>query len=501
TGATAAVAAREAGVRGAPTIVLAAAATAAGFLVLAGSPVPMVRNFGILLVAGIVIALVVALTFGVAVQALAERRAPRRFAGLGALGSEVGAAWRGAGEIITGSRAWCALVRGSGRAARATLRGALARPALTLALAAMLAVAGWALDPVTRVESDIQRLVPQDLRALSDLQDLQRVSGVGGEVTVLVEGANLTDPKVVTWMTGYQRRILRELRYSEKAGCGRSDLCPAFSLPDLFTTKASLSSRERVEGLLDAVPVYFSQNVIAPDRRTAALSFGLRLMPLERQLQVLDTMERRLDPPAGVRARLAGLPVLAAQANDRIASPWRRLFTMLIGLLLVAAVLLAALRSLRRTLLPLIPIVLATGWAALAVFVTRIPLNPLSVMLSALVIAIATEFSVLLSERYRAERDAGNAPDEALRRTYRSTGRAVAASGATAIAGFAVLTVSDIRMLRDFGIVTVLDLVVALVGVLIVLPAVLVMAEGAARAPRALRRRPATAPGSRLPSP
>ena len=51
------------------------------------------------------------------------------------------------------------------------------------------------------------------------------------------------------------------------------------------------------------------------------------------------------------------------------------------------------------------------------------------------------------------------------------------ASGTTAIAGFAVLVVSDIRMLRDFGFVTVIDLTVALAGVMLVLPAVLLLAE------------------------
>ena len=53
------------------------------------------------------------------------------------------------------------------------------------------------------------------------------------------------------------------------------------------------------------------------------------------------------------------------------------------------------------------------------------------------------------------------------------------ASGVTAIAGFAVLIVSDIQMLRDFGWVTVVDLAVSLLGVLIVLPAVLVVGRAA----------------------
>jgi predicted RND superfamily exporter protein len=111
------------------------------------------------------------------------------------------------------------------------------------------------------------------------------------------------------------------------------------------------------------------------------------------------------------------------------------------------------------------------------VFATRIPLNPMSVTLGALVIAIATEFSVLLVARYEQERTGGHAPEDALARTYRSTGAAVLASGTTAIAGFAVLMVSDIRMLRDFGAVTVVDLTVALIGVMLVLPAVLLLAE------------------------
>ena len=120
---------------------------------------------------------------------------------------------------------------------------------------------------------------------------------------------------------------------------------------------------------------------------------------------------------------------------------------------------------------------LATGWAALAVWALGVDLNPMSATLGALVIAIATEFSVILSARYHEERGAGLSVGEALRRTYARTGTAVLASGATAIAGFAALAATDIRMLRDFGLVTVADLGVALIGVMLVLPAALVWAE------------------------
>ena len=204
-------------------------------------------------------------------------------------------------------------------------------------------------------------------------------------------------------------------------------------------------------------------------------------------------MRSTLHPPSGVRAELVGLPVLAARSGTAVADPWRRLVTLLAGLAAVALVLLSAFRGdLRRALVPLVPIALATGWSALVLFALRIPLNPMSVTLGALVIAISTEFSVLLSERHRQELLAGHDTIEALRRSYRRTGAAVAASGATAIFGFGVLALSDIRMLRDFGLVTLVDLTVSLLGVLAALPAVLVLAERSRlRSLRALPRLPA----------
>ncbi len=501
---------------GGPTIAAAAAATAGGFAVLAlpvvGSPVPMVAEFGLLLVAGV--ALAVLCTFGAGAAALvlpapgrrAGARAARAGSAQASLKARLAPSLRGVRVIATenpvvaamGRRRWSrgpapapdavdppGPSRRPGRRTRSLiLRGsteaqaaALAHPGRVLILAAAVAALGFGVGTQTRVESDIQKLVPQSLPALHDLGVLQRATHVGGEIDILVSAADLTKPSVVAWMTDYQQRIEKRFGYTGTAGCGRAVLCPAFSLPDLFETAGSRPSASDISGLLAAVPPYFAREVITADHRAATLAFGIRLMPLAQQQRVIEAMRASLHPPAGVHAELVGLPVLAADANAGIASPWRRLATLLAGLAAVALVLLATLRSPRRALVPLVPIVLASGWAALAGFVVRVPLNPMSVTLGALVVAIATEFSVLLSERYRQERAAGFPPQRALERTYASTGAAVLASAATAIAGFAVLIVSDIRMLRDFGLVTVVDLTVTLLGVMFVLPSVLVLAE------------------------
>jgi predicted RND superfamily exporter protein len=362
----------------------------------------------------------------------------------------------------------------------------LRRPGRFLAVGLAVAALGWAVDSRTEVVSDIERLVPQDLPAVQDLEALQRATGVAGEIDVVIQSPpthDLTEPGVVRWMRDYQAGLLKRYGYSAERGCGRAELCPALSLPDLFRTEASASDRAKIRALLDAVPPYFSSAVITADRRTANLAFGIRLASLERQQQIIDQMRADLHPPAGVTARLAGLPVLAAEANDSLSNPLRRLLTLAVGLLAVLVVLLLVHRrrgwraAWARAWVPVVPIALATGWSALVLWLLGVPLNPLSATLGALVLAISTEFAVLLSVRFEAERADGGSPADALRRTYRSTGAAVLASGTTAIAGFAVLALSDVQMLRDFGLVTVVDLTVSLLGVLAVLPAVLVLAE------------------------
>ena len=195
-------------------------------------------------------------------------------------------------------------------------------------------------------------------------------------------------------------------------------------------------------------------------------------MPLERQQEVIEAMRDRLDPPAG-RARRARRPAGARRRGQRRG---------LVGLAAAADARRRPARRLRRPArraaatgaarsIPLVPIVLATGWSALVLFALRIPLNPMSVTLGALVIAISTEFSVLLSERYRQERARrprarrGAARARTARPAPRCSPRARRRSPASRCS-----CVSDIRMLRDFGFVTVVDLTVSLLGVLVVLP-------------------------------
>jgi hydrophobe/amphiphile efflux-3 (HAE3) family protein len=517
--------ARRAAVRGAPTIAGAALATAAGFVVLLLSPIPMIHGFAILVIVGIALALVCALTAGLATLARFGEARPRpadlppafpgarariaearqRLAG-GALDSGRRVGWITAAfvlvlaitALVNSLVMWviglvlliplaallALLPRGRRELGVATLARArrllgyaVAEPRKVLAIGLALAVLGWIAETQIPVQSDVRQLVPENLQSLRDVNQLESLTGVSGEIDVTIHGA-ITSPQAVKWMTDLQQQVLRAHGFKEGDTCLKKptppELCPALSLTDLFQQ----GSTGAADQLLDSVPPYFRQAVVTPDRRTATMAFGIRFLPFDRQQAVIEDIKSKIaHPPAGIDAEVAGLPVLAAEANGKLSSDWRRFEMLFAALAAVFLVLLVLRRKLSEAIVPLIPIALTTGWSSLILFLLPIPLNPMSATLGALVIAISTEFSILLSARYRQEREKSGDTVQALERAYSSTGAAVLASGATAIAGFAAVVASKIQMLHDFGAVTVIDLTVSLLGVLLVLPAAIVWAE------------------------
>src|SRR5881394_105756 len=497
-------AARLAASGGGPTIAIACLATGAGFLALQLSPTPMVRSFGLLLIVGIAIAFGLAFIAGFAALSLRSDRAGVS----GPPGSR--------GVLFFAPQAWRERLAARRKTQRAegdpslppfidrVLAVAQTRPERVLGVGLALAVIGWGLGTQIETQTDIRKLAPQNVEAVRELNELQDVTGVSGELDVRVSAPDLTDPATIQWMAGFKRRVLRTGGFSgANPSCQEAEVCPGPALSD-FVTGGGLTagnegplSRHSIRAALGQIPAYDLRQVATVDPKTglpagtALLGFGIRAQSLDEQQALIDRIRGEIGtpgakggPPRGVEVELAGLPVIAASAASDISSS--RYLLTLVGLIAVALALLAVYRSFSRALVPLVPIVLATGWSALVLWLTRVPLNPMSAALGALTIAIATEFSVILAARFHQERRAGRELGPALHKAYSRTGAAVLASGVTAIAGFAVLIASDIGMLRAFGFVTVVDLAVALLGVLVVLPAVLVWTEQ--QAPTGLKR-------------
>ncbi|MBV8445420.1 MAG: MMPL family transporter, partial [Candidatus Dormibacteraeota bacterium] len=223
---------------------------------------------------------------------------------------------------------------------------------------------------------------------------------------------------------------------------------------------------------------------INPD--ASRIVIGVHAASVADEARLVDGLKQDVSsPPSGITATPTGLAVLATTAYDNLVG---RAYTLnIVPLVLVGVALLAVYREPRRALLPLLPTALAAGWAPLLLLLLgRLPgsfgstlgsFTPLTVVLGSLVVALATEFGVVLLGRFYEERRRGLDPDAAAVAALGGVGRAIRVSALTLGAGFAVLALSGVLpnslpLVADFGLVVVLDLALAVLAVFaVMLPA------------------------------
>ena len=216
-------------------------------------------------------------------------------------------------------------------------------------------------------------------------------------------------------------------------------------------------------------------------------------LPLNRTAQVVKAMRAELSPgatipgaqgagstvPAHVVATPSGLAVVGVGLLDNLES--NRVLLTYLAIAFVAIFLAIRLRSLVRSLLSLVPVLIAVGAASLVAYAFGLKLSPLTAVGGPLVVAVCTEFTSLILLRFVEERGKGFEPRAAVDHTASRTGRAFIVSGLTAISGVAVISTSSMPLLRDFGIVVGMNVAVALLSALVFLPPMLVWADSDGR--------------------
>ncbi len=430
----------------APTVGVAVAVMILGFSTLLLSAVPAVNDFGILLGIGAAILYVVALFVLNAFLYRFDRR-PRM--------APAGAAGGGGRKLL--DRDWLSL----GTTLPALARWSRRRAVWVVAVAAALAVLGFAADRDLNVQADIEKLIPSSTPGVVALEKARGVVGSTMELPFLVQAPDVTAPAFVRWMAEFQAEALE----SHPEIAGAESLTTALGLQ----SGDAPPSAEAVAAALGQLPPEIRDGLVTADKTGASITFSVRDMQMATMNRIIDDLTTRMDVPEGVTVVPGGNATLTARTVEAFTE--NRGMVMGVGIAAVLLGLFVIYRNWRRALIAVIPIALVTGWSSALMWVAGVDLNPLTAVLSALVIAIGTEFTVLLVSRYWEERAKGIAHDLAMEEAVAKVGRAITASALTVAAGFGALVFSSFPALRDFGIVTVVDVVFALVVTVTVVPA------------------------------
>jgi hydrophobe/amphiphile efflux-3 (HAE3) family protein len=436
-------------VRLGPALGIAAVAACIGFAVLRLSDVPMIRDFGAMLAVGAVIVFAVSIALIAGVLYLRERTRlgvrpqPRvRF------------------EVEN-------LVRGL------TSR-TMGRLLPIAAVALLIAAGGLWLSRKIPTESDPEKFVPSDSKVLGDLHHVRDIAGSTSELNLLIEagdGRTMLDQQILDWLYAFEQRQLDD--HSE---IRRSNSVASFTAQ----VSGEPPTTDAAEQALASAPESLAVSVVNADRTMGSVTFAIGGdLSLAEQDALTASILADSGAPHGVTVAPAGISVVGSASVDALSSNRDLMSFVAIGAIL--ATLLVLFRSPVKAIAPMLPVVVALGASATIFYLADVAYSPLTSISGPLIIAMGTEFNILLMSRYFEERQAGFAPREAMSKASLRIGRAIAASGMTVMGGFAVLALSDFPLLDNFGIVTAVNIGVSLASTLILLPPLLVWADGAQR--------------------
>ena len=145
-----------------------------------------------------------------------------------------------------------------------------------------------------------------------------------------------------------------------------------------------------------------------------------------------------------------------------------------VAALTIVFVLAAAFRSLRLGLLSVIPNAFPLAVAGSVLTALGLELQVSSVLAFTVCLGIAVDDTIHLVSRYREERLRGRAPEEAAVRAVTAVGRALVITTLVLVGGWAMLLLSEVPTTQLFGLIGLVGLTAALVGDLVLLPAMLV---------------------------
>jgi predicted RND superfamily exporter protein len=163
--------------------------------------------------------------------------------------------------------------------------------------------------------------------------------------------------------------------------------------------------------------------------------------------------------------RLTGLPVVNRDLARRLTPEFLR--GLAIGVIAVALIIYMVFRTIRHTLLALLPTVIGLVWSAGILALLRIELDLFSLFAAVTFVGIAVDYGIYVLYRYVVEQTRD------MRDLLARTGAAIMIACLSALIGFGTLIASSYGPLRLFGIVSLITLTCCALASLLVLPAVI----------------------------
>nr|WP_304364388.1 RND family transporter [Methanosarcina sp. KYL-1] len=455
-----------------PAVLVALGMTALGFVSLFTSSVPMIRDFGKLLMIGIVMCYIAAIFVGIVTISLFDRASEKNLVGKmkSRIRPDRGKDGKAAEKHVEGHAKTQKLEEFLKRLTDFTIK----YDVVVLGIAALLCLGGIYADQSVGIQTDVTTFVPQDMPALIDLQHMGDIMGGTDQLNLIIKVKDTADPEVLQWID----------EFSEHEVNGRGHIYSASSIVPLVKELNGgiiPDSAQEIEAIYEQIPDYkkdrymYGKNMLLLNFDIGNAVSDIKVTGIKELTNIVREDIGWMPAPPGTSVTITGNNVVFIEVITALTSG--RVQMTFLGLALVLAGLFVIYRDWLKALTPVIPMFIVIGWSGGVMDYLNLDYNPMTATLGALILGVGSEYAILMMERYFEEKEAGASPLEAIHKASTKIGTAIIASGATTVFGFMALIASPFAMISDFGIVTVIDVLLALIATFIVFPPLIVVLD------------------------
>jgi len=330
-----------------------------------------------------------------------------------------------------------------------------------------LSVAGFLVDKDVGVETDIETFMPQDMEALTDIHTIRDTIGSTDQIVIYIKDNDVLTDENISWIQSKTNSI--ETNYPDKVvGVKSID-----TLVSNFSKDEELTYEEYMD-IIDSLPENQVDMFVNEDRTESIIIINIKHLAVDDMQDFITSLNDSIDDTY-MEVSITGKSALDVEMVNGLTSG--RVEMTIIGLVLVFLALLVIYRNIFKALIPIIPVGLIIGMSSGVMYLLDIKFTPITATLGALVLGMGTEMTVMLLERYLEERKKGRNKVDAMIITVTKIGKAIVASGLTTVGGFSVLMTSQFVILKDFGLMTVVNISLALFSTFIVLPPLIILLD------------------------
>jgi len=417
------------------------------FAALRFAKVPMIRDFGLLLAVGIALICLCSIIAPLAFLGIREYKSPTK-------GRDFRQGVLGRFVLVLGGL--------PPRLAPLLIVGSL-----------VVLVGGVSVEDELVLQTDPIKWVNQDTQVIKDLETLDREVQSSSELGIFFRSDDVFSDESVEFIHTFANEQLAE--DPETLLTASSIVTTVSYLMEVPGAGDVAPTGEEVEAAFAVAPEAIQLSTANLEEGAMNLIFRTGPGGLDARAEVVNSIRKTVEPPAGITATPSGLAVVGVGLLENLEA--NRILLTYLAILFVFLFLTVRLRSVVRALLSLVPVLIAVGAASLVAFALDLKLSPMTAVGGPLVVAVCTEFTSLMLLRFVEERRRGLTPRAASDVTAARTGRAFVVSAMTTAAGVGVIATSSLPLLRDFGLIVALNVAVALLSALVVLPPMLVWAD------------------------